>query len=57
MREYAAVETSMSDRAAAQGSEFSIRTDARRIFAAATISMVRVICFVDVTELMRLSMS
>ena len=27
------------------------------IFAAATISMVRVICFVDVTELMRLSMS
>ena len=48
---------SMSDKADAHGSEFSMRTDARRIFAAATISMVRVICFVDVTELMRLSMS
>ncbi len=31
--------------------------EARRILAAATISMVRVICFVEATELMRRSMS
>jgi len=33
------------------------RSPARRIFAAATISMVRVICFVEETEPIRLSMS
>ena len=35
----------------------STRSVARRILAAATISMVRVICFVDATELIRRSMS
>ena len=41
----------------AQGSASFTRSVARRIFAAATISMVRVICFVEATELIRRSMS
>ena len=54
---YFAVEMSISEMALAHGRALYTRSEARRILAAATISMVRVICFVEETELMRRSMS